>query len=235
MQRKIIWLLAVFSLIFPALAIAADNNAQNIIVSGKGVITADPDVAYVMLGIERTEKTATEAQNVAAQKMENILASLDRIGIPKNKIETTAINLYPKYEYSNGKSEFVGYTAGNQIKITVDDLGRTGKVVDAAVNAGANNVGSISFSLKNTAPQKTEALKKAFQNAEEKAKIIAAASGLNLKKIARIQEADAEILPLRGIQTFKAAAVSVPAPIETPVSPGKVEIQGNLTVIYECF
>jgi uncharacterized protein YggE len=59
--------------------------------------------------------------------------------------------------------------------------------------------------------------------------VIAAASGLTLTKIKRIQEAGAQVIsPASGMRAFQEAKS------ETPISPGKIEIHGNLTVIYEC-
>ncbi len=234
MIRNLICLLLAFSLILPANAALLKGDKTQIVVSGKGVVKAEADLAYIMVGIERTEKTAAQAQEIAAKKMKNILASLEKMGIPKDKIKTMGFRLYPKYEYDRGKRTLVGYTASNQIKVTIDDLDKVGKIIDTAITAGANNVGNITFTVKDEAPHKKEALQKAFQDAKGKAEAIANASGLVLSRIKRIQEAGAQVIPLvSGVRAMRAEGLGA-AEVETPIVPGKIEIRGNLTVVYEC-
>ena len=229
MLKTAVCLLTILALSFPCQAALLKGDPTKIVVAGKGIVKAKADVAYIMLGVERTEETATRAQEVAAIKMNNILASLEKAGIPKDKIETTRVRLSPKYEYDKGQRTLVGYTASNQIKVTVDKLEELGKIIDASIAAGATNVNNINFSVKDKAPFKNGALQKAFKDAQAKAGVIAAASGLVLDKIKSIQEAEARVIPaVSGMRAFKEAGA------ETPISPGKIEIRGNLTVIYEC-
>jgi uncharacterized protein YggE len=234
MLKGLVCFLLVFSLILPANAALLKGDKTQLLVSGKGIIRAESDLAYIMVGIERTEKTATQAQEIAAKKMKNILASLEKVGIPKDKIKTMGFRLYPKYEYDRGKRTLVGYTASNQIKVTLDDLEKVGKVIDTAITAGANNVGNITFTVKDEAPHKKEALQKAFKDAEGKAEAIASASGLILSRIKSIQEAGARVIPaVSGVRAMRAEGLGAAA-VETPIVPGKIEIRGNLTVVYEC-
>lgn len=230
MLKTIACLLITVSLIFPAQAALLSKDNVQIIVAGQGIVKAPSDVSYVMIGVERTEATATQAQNIAAQKMNNVLGSLKKLGIPKDKIQTSSFRLYPKNKYEQGERILVGYTASNQIKVTLDDLSKIGKIIDTTIAAGANDVSNITFTVKDPAPFKKTALQKAFQDAKAKAEVIAAASGLVIKKIKSIQEAGAVVAPPGGIRAFKSEALEA----ETPIVPGKVEVRGSLTVVYEC-
>jgi uncharacterized protein YggE len=235
MFKLSVCLLTILALALPSQAALLKNDETKIIISGKGVVKAEPDVAYVTVGVERTEKTATEAQRIAAQKMNNIQGSLKKMGIKDNKIETTRVSLQPSYQYEKGKRTLVGYTARNQIKVTIDKLDDVGKIIDNSISAGATNVYNISFSIKDESLPKQVALKKAFENARDKAKaeVIASAAGLTLKKIKSIQESGARIIrPVSGVRAMQANEMAA-AP-ETPITPGKVEIRGSLTVVYEC-
>lgn len=231
MLKNLVILAAVLALALPCPAALLKDDGTQITVSGRGQVKAPADVAHVTVGVERTEKTAAEAQGIVARKMTAIQASLKKLGIKENKIETTQVSLYPTYQYDKGKRTLIGYTARNQIRVTVDKLADTGKVIDTAVSAGATNIQSIAFSLKDETPARNAALKKAFEEAKGKAESIAAAAGLSIKRILRIQEAGARVIlppsPLRAMQAEAAAP-------ETPVSPGDVEVHGSLTVVYEC-
>ncbi|NIM60051.1 MAG: DUF541 domain-containing protein [Candidatus Aminicenantes bacterium] len=226
-------LFGVLALALPHLAAPIEDEETTIIVAGKGVVKINPDVAYLWMGAEKTENNAEEAQKVVTQKINDILASLDKMKIPKDKIETTRVVLQTEYKYDKGKRTLVGYTARNQIKVTVDKLDNLGKIIDISIASGATNITNIMFSVKEEAPHKKSALKKAFDDAKAKAEIIAKASDLILTRIQRIQEVETQIIaPVRGMPTFQAQARV--GETEAPVLPGKLEVHGNLTVIFEC-
>ena len=222
MKKNMLCLLLSLCLILPTLA-------SEIAVTGTGIIKAKADIAYVMIGVERTEPTATTAQQIVANKMNNVLASLKKLGLSQDKLETSDFDLQARYEYQGGKRTFIGYTASNTIKVTLDDLAQVGKTIDTAIAAGANNINDVSFSVKEPAPYKKSALEKAFHAAKEKAEVIAGAAGLKLAKIKTIQEASAYVAT-DSFRAYKAESGAA----NTPIIPGKVEVRGSLTVIYEC-
>ncbi len=231
-MKKLLCLIFISCLILAQVSPAKDDSTK-IIVSGKGIVKAAADVAYIMIAVERTEKSADQAQKIVAEKMKNIMAGLAKHGISNDKIETTQISLFPQYQYDKGKRSLIGYNARNQIKVTTDDLENIGKVIDTVVSAGATNIQNITFSVKKEAPYKKEALQKAFNDAKEKAEIIASASGLTIKKISTIQEAEARLIsPIGRLQAYGAGEAGAGA--SSPITPGKVEVRGNLTVVYEC-
>ncbi|MEA3493153.1 MAG: SIMPL domain-containing protein [Candidatus Margulisiibacteriota bacterium] len=213
-------------LVSPAFCIEKPDDAAKIIVSGHGSIKVEADLSYVNLAIEELKDSASQAQKQAAQKMQSVLSALQKIGIKKKDIQTTSFRLNPKYKYEKGRKNLIGYTATNQIRVTLNDLSKVGEVIDTAISAGANNVSNVAFTVEDNAPHKRAALKNAFNNAKEKAKAIAAAADLRLKKILNISESGARVItPYTGVRAMKA---------ETPIVPGKVEVRGHLTVTYEC-
>jgi uncharacterized protein YggE len=63
--------------------------------------------------------------------------------------------------------------------------------------------------------------------------VIADAAGLVLKRIKSIQESGARVIrPASNLRAM--AAEGMAATPETPITPGKVEVRGSLTVVYEC-
>jgi uncharacterized protein YggE len=233
MLKTFICLFGVLALGLPYLAAPLKGAETTIVVAGKGVVKINPDVAYLWIGAEKIENNAEEAQKVVTQKIGDILASLDKMGMPKDKIETTRVTLQPEFKYDKGKRSQVGYRARHQIKVTIDKLDDAGKIIDNSIALGATDISRIIFAAKDETPHKKSALKKAFDYAKAKAEIIASASDLILTRIQRIQEVEAQVItPVRGMAAFQAEARVGGA--ETPVLPGKLEVQGNLTVIFEC-
>jgi len=230
---KYFWILIILLLtVIPSqAALPLLGEKPELSVTGKGEVLASADIAFLQIGVERTEKTATEAQYTAAKKSQNIVASLEKMGIAKDKIETVSFNLYPKFEYDKGESKFVGYTASNQIKVIIEKLEEMGKIIDATIAAGATNISGLNFSLKDESPYKKIALQKAFEDAKGKAEILASSSGQILDKIQRIQESEVGIIsPLVEARVMSAGAGGG---AETPITPGKVKVQARIEVTYE--
>jgi uncharacterized protein YggE len=225
--------LAVLVLLFSIYATASSNAANpEIVVSGKGIIEAKADLAQIDIGVEQTDKSALKAQQTTSQNMQKVVAGLKNIGIPKDKIQTEQINLFPQYRYDNRQRTLIGYTARNIVRVTVEKLDLVGKIIDTSISSGANNINSIMFSVKDESPFKRDALKKAYENAKGKADEIAKVSGLTIAKIKQINEEGAQIFPqVQKLAEYRAEGIGG---AETPVSPGNIKIQGSLTVIYEC-
>jgi len=228
MNKIIIVSVLLFTLVF---SVQAKNEPSQIIVTGSGTVKAKADLAYVMIGVERTEKTATAAQEKVAEKMTNVLASLAKLGLAKDNLETTDLDLRPNYDYKSRQRILTGYTASNQIRATVAKLDQLGEIIDTAISAGATNIRGINFTVNDPKPFKKAALNQAVKAAKAKAEVIANAAGLVISKIERIQESGAQVIPAqRNLMAFKAETDSM----ATPVLPGKIEVRGNLTVVYNC-
>ncbi|OGC25010.1 hypothetical protein A2291_01680 [candidate division WOR-1 bacterium RIFOXYB2_FULL_42_35] len=216
-------------LLSPVQAIASKTDLTQIIVTGQGGVQATADLVYITLGVNQTEGSAKQAQETAAKKMYKILEKLDLIGISKKQIETTRVNLAPQYKYEGGQSTLTGYSAENLVKITIDNLDQVGNIIDSAIAAGANKVNNITFTLKDSSAHENMALDMAFKEAKAKAESLAAVAGLTLVKISSIQEAGATVRDdARAFMASKESSGS------TPVVPGKIDVVGNVTVIYEC-
>lgn len=235
MLKNLMLALLVFCLAAPAQSALLNEDKTQIVVSGQATVKAAADVSYVMLGVERLEQTASEAQDIVARKMNNILASLKKIGIPKDKIETTRVSLRPHYEYKNRQNVLAGYIARNQIRVSVEKLDDLGRTVDAAVTAGASNIDNISFGIKDESVYKKAALQKAFADAKDKAVIIAAAAGLKLEKLVSVQESGARvILPQVDYRSMAKGSALESSQAPTPIIPGDIQVRGSLSVVYAC-
>jgi len=228
MLKRILFIFVIFSLALLIQAALPKSENTRIMVEGTALVKARPDLAYLTLGVEQLDKSATLAQQNASYKMNKIISSLEKLGIGRDKMETAWVNLSPRYDYDKGQTKLSGYTANQQIKVTVDDLEKLGKVMDAVSTAGANNIGGLSFSIKDQSSYKKSALQNAYQEAKTKAETLAGSAGMNLGKVIQINEGRAEIFPplMGGVQALKVES-------ETPILPGNLEIRGSVAVIYE--
>ena len=212
-----------------ARAAVEEGQRQVIIARGTGEVHARPDSVRVDVGVEAQSATLDEARTAVSGPMERVLAALKALNLPGLTLETRNIRFSPVYGSSrdNRPPSIIGYSGSNHVLVTAPNApeaelaSRAGRIVDAALGAGANNVGSIDFFLFDPSEAEDEALTLAVHNAESDAQTIARAAGVSLAGPTWIEEASAARSP-RGL-TLEAAMVS--APIEV----GDLVIQSSVT------
>lgn len=202
-------------------------------VYGEGTVQVDPDRARVRLGVEREAPLARDAQTQTNSIANEILAAMEELGISPEDIQTSRLSLYPVYDNRpdrpRGEPEVTGYRAANTVTVTLDDLGRIGSVVDAAIAAGANRVEGVQFELRDHTAARGRALAAAVEDARAKARAIADALGVGLGPIVETVEQGVSSPPIPFMARTEAAMAQ---DVSTPVSAGRVEVQASLTIRY---
>lgn len=228
-------LLAAFALVFgsalPGKALAEEPSLRLISVTGEAEVQVKPDVAVMTFGVEITAGTAQDAQRQNAEKMSAVVNSLLANGIGSSDIQTSNFRLNPVYEWVDekpvGKQVLVGYRCTNQVSVRVKNLAKIGQVLDAAIAAGANTVGGISFSLLNPENVKNEMLAEAVKNAKAKAEIMAGAAGVTITGINRIADGYASVQDVVAVKAMYDEARG-----STPIESGTVTVRASVRVDY---
>jgi len=204
----------------PDLAGGASEPSGGITVSGTGSVQAVPDQAQFSLGVETSGPTARDALAANSERMRRVLAALFAAGVAKGDVQTQDVSVSRSYPDN-------GYSADNSVSVTIRDLAKAGSILDAASNAGANNVYGPTLSRSDQDELQAKALSDAVDNARAKARALADAAGVQLGSVTAIRESGAEPMPY-----FDAAlAKSTRAP-EAPIEPGKQEIQATVRVTF---
>lgn len=198
---------------------------QTIVVLGRGVVEAAPDRALVTIGAQAIRPNAQEAQAQVSTTMTQVLQRVMALGIPRERIQTVEINLFPQRRPQSG--EITGYQAVQRARVTVDDLSLVGRVLDAAVTGGANLLDGVSFTLRDAASYRTRAFAAAAQDARATANALAGAAGLTIARVVRIEEVGAAVPVTR---SFAAPGASPEA--TTPVLPGTLSVTAQVRVIF---
>lgn len=185
MKKLISLLCAMLLLALPTLALADDAHLT---VTGTATITLPADRAILSIGVRTTAATATDAAAQNADGITALLAALEAAGILPEDITTAEYNIYPNYDYIDGVSSLTGYQITNMLSVVVRDVTQIGKVLDAAINAGANETYGISFTSTRQAEAQDEALTAAIAEAQRKGALMAEAAGMQLGGIEEITE-----------------------------------------------
>ena len=202
-----------------------------ITVNGEATISAEPDQAQVDIGVTTQARTAPEASKENAERSNRVLAEVKKLLGKGDEAKTSGYTLNPQYRYpQGGKPEIVGYVANNMVRIKTARIDDVGKLIDAAMQAGANNINRLLFTLKDEEAIRLEALRQASAKARAKAEAIAASLGLRVVRISAVNEGDRSFQPvMRQAQMARAEAAAAPTPIEA----GTVEVRSTVTLAIE--
>lgn len=197
-------------------------------VDGQGTGTAAPDMATVTIGVTTQGKDAAKAQNDNAWVSNQIQAAVRGLGIAEKDIQTRNYSFYPNYSTDKDhRNEVTGYTVNNSVIVVVRDINLTGKVIDAALNNGANEINSLDFSASDTKAVRKVALLNAVQDARDKADIIAKGLGKRIVGIQNISESTGYIETRRfGGNMLMAVAKDA----ATPIAPGSLSLTANVHI-----
>lgn len=205
------------------------NTQKTLQVMGVGTVSVQPDQAIILLAVQTQAATATQASSDNALIMSKVMDVLANIGIGKSSIETVSYSLAPIYEYKQDQTtppKIVGYAVRNAIQVTLSDFSVVGEALDAAINAGVNEVQGVMFTLSNAALTKIEkqALQLAIQDADGKAKAVASSLGVTLL-------GPISVTPGYVYQPmFEKASISGN---QTPIQPGTLQVTVNVQITYQ--
>ncbi len=195
--------------------------------SGDAVVHAKPDQVKIGIGVVTRAATAQQAASENAAQLQAVLAKLHAAVAGKGEIQTLGYSLTPVWNYPrDGKPSITGYTATNTVEVTSRDLSGIGQLLDAAAQAGANNIQGVQFTLQNDAPERAQALRQATLEARTNAESMAAALGMRLGPVLLVEQGTAA--PIRPV--FRAEAMAAPGAAPTPVEPGTIEVRATVTM-----
>lgn len=200
-------------------------------VSASAEATRVPDIATISTGVVTQAADANAAMRANAVQMDKVMAAIRASGIAERDIQTSGINLNPQYKYvENQPPSIVGYQASNNVNVKVRDLSKLGKVLDAFVANGANQINGPSFEVDRPDEAYDEARLAALKKARARAETYAAALGMKVQRIVSINEGGGS-MP-QPMPRMRAMAMDSMAK-ETSVSPGEASLSVSIDVVFE--
>jgi len=208
-------------------AVASDGTLLSVSASAEARRT--PDIATVSAGVVTQAADANAAMRANAEQMNKVVAAIRAAGISERDVQTSGINLNPQYRYAeNQPPAITGYQASNTVNIVVRDLARLGKILDALVATGANQINGPSFDVDDKDSALDEARRGALEKAQKRAELYAKSLGMHVRRIVSISEGGqvGRPIPMMAMRMEKAAA-------DTSVSPGENVMSMSLDVVFE--
>ncbi len=162
-------------------AVSADEPEaveRTITVAGSGQAEIKPDQAIIDIGVSTLNMEAGTASEENAATTQAVIDAVKGAGVAEDAIRTSNYQISSEYSYYGDEPEFKGYRVINQLSITVSDIDAVARILDAAVDAGANEVGGIRFGVTNQNEIYKQALDAAVQDATAKAQTLAESAGI---------------------------------------------------------
>ena len=199
-------------------------------VSAEGKVEGRPDMATINLGVQTQARTAQAAVEANAQQMTRLLAALAHAGVAERDVQTSNVSVNPQQQYRENQPPLTtGYQANNTVIAKIRNIDGVGRVIDATVAAGGNNVNGVYFSYQNPEAQMDAARRNAIAEARRRAAIYASALDMHVARIVAVEEGGGYSPPVP-MPMARMAAVDAAV---TPVEPGQIETTASVSVTFE--
>ena len=203
-------------------------------VSGTGQVSVAPDHGRVSFAVETRGDDAAETSRENAERMTAVLEAVRGTEVEGLEVETFGYALRPIYRTVTEDGERVqrldGYQATNNVSARFSDIEAAGRIIDAAVEAGANRIAGLSFYAEETAEARDEALGMAVENATREARVMAAALGRTLGGALEIQGGAQQPRPAMRFESMDMAMAQ--ARSETPVEAGDQTVSAQVSITF---
>ena len=207
------------------LVFAQGVQAQGITVNGSGTAYGAPDTAVLDLGMNFYHANVSEGMAVVDEVMQAIRAALLEAGVEQSDIRTTGLSVWREQQFDrDGQPIGDRYNIWHNYNVTVRDPEQVGAVINAAVAAGANNIGGVNFTIADPSVLERSAREDAIADARERAEHLAELMGVTLGAPIAIAEGYQGYVP-----TVRSAAYDMGG---AGVATGELAVTVNVTVTF---
>lgn len=209
----------------------AQGSDRTITVSASGEVETDPDKATVSVGLESRGDAAEDVTDDLAARAEQLRGTFSDLEIPDENVEEGRYDVRPVSNREGSVEEFRGT---HSFDITIDDVDRVGEVIDAAVEAGADDVGRVNFTLQDETRDelRKDAIDDALANADEEAEHVADNRGVELTGTTSVTTSDVDVQPVRYDAASEALEADDAGTARTEIDADPVSVTASATVVY---
>jgi uncharacterized protein YggE len=201
-------------------------------ITASGEVTRVPDVAVISAGVVTRQQTASSAIQENSSRMERVLAALKKAGVAERDVQTSSLSLSPEYRYQeNQPPQLVGYTASNQVSIRFRDIRNSGKILDALVAEGANQINGPSLTIDKPEAALDEARQQAIANGRARAELYARTLGKRVARVISVSEGGGNYPVPPPMPVMMEARMAGQA--DTKVVPGEQKLQVSVSMVFD--
>lgn len=205
------------------------TDTAGITAGGVGTVTGTPDIVTLVLGVQTQGPSANGALGANRQQANALIGMLKSKGVADTDIRTSQLSVSPSY--SSGDRRITGYEVTNQVTATLHNVASAGGIIDAAADAAGDavRVQQLKFSIDDDSALRAKARADAVKQAQNQARQMAEAAGVQLGKLRSISEAPGATPPVPMYER----SLDAGAAQSTPVQPGNQKLTVAVTVVYD--
>ena len=209
-------------------AMSGQKEEHTLSISGSAEKNVAPDTASLSIGVVVQSATAKEASDKNAGSMNAVINELKNIGLQDKDIQTSFLSIQPVYK-SNGAPTIEAYSASNNVQVTTTMLDNLSDIIDRTTAAGANQIGSVSFSVSEEKQKglQEELLTEAVSDASSKANDLAKKLNIRIVGVKTSSISDGGI-----VQPFIREVSISEGKVSTPIMPGETKVTLSVQVTY---
>lgn len=148
-------------------AMAQNTLPPNTIdVTGEGIVRVVPDEVTINIRVENTGENTKILKEQNDATISEVLKFLKKMDIADKDVRTEYMNLNKNYDHN---SKTYTFAANQSLSVKLRDLKKYEAVMKGLIDTGINRIDGVSFSSSKEESLKSEARKKAVENAKMKA------------------------------------------------------------------
>jgi uncharacterized protein YggE len=211
----------------PVMAQTAVGPWPQIVTTGNGEARVSPDRATIMIGVQSRASTAAAASADNARRQKAIIDTLKALGLGADQISTVNYNVWPETQPTsptNSTPRVVAYNVTNTVRAEVRRIDDVGKLIDAALAKGSNEISGLQFTSSKADSARRAALAVAVADARADAEALARAAGGSLGQLVELSTGSTPVRPI-----MFDARMEMSAKAATPIVPGEQTINATVT------
>jgi uncharacterized protein YggE len=188
----------------------------------------------IQLGVNVQADDVGAAVDAANEAIESVTTGLVEMGVEEVDIQTTNFSVWPEDVYDPEIGRPTGervFHVDSTVNVIVRDISTMSDVISTGLEAGANNIFGISFSIDDTAPLAERARENAIDDAQFRAQALAEGMGLTLGDVVSVREFGGGGIVTR-VDSVEAAAAEGMGGGGPPISPGQSRVSVQVEVTY---
>jgi uncharacterized protein YggE len=164
---------------------ATPENARRVTVHGAATIPVTPNRVSFSAGVETIAATPSAAFRANSAKVQRLIAALKERGVEDEQMQTSYLDMSSLSVRGRVQATF---RVSNRVTVTRDDPGTVGDLIEAAVAAGANDVGGVQFFVGERSAFEKRGLDLAFEDARSKAEALARKAGMSVGPVVSLTD-----------------------------------------------
>ncbi len=214
---------------------ARDRNL--ILTDGMAEITGQNDSAKVSVAVVTRGRNLEQVSLENADKTKAVIHAIKGLNIKDLKLKTSDYRVTPQRDYKARPPKISGYDVHNAIEITLEGFEpeplskNVSMIIGKALESGSNTINHIQFYIKDKSALEKQALKQSTRQAMDRARTLAEAAGVKLKRIVSLSTQPIHI-PTRQ-HMLQAAGMKTEASAAPPIEIGESQIRVQVSIAYE--